>query len=491
MSGNLTKTLLYRLWSVVSYFLMRRFDRIGPVLHESLAISIVKISHSPSVIFGGNGYDVMDKRRVLVEFASNEDKACVETVNDGLDDEDESVMHLILSQANGQVIAEKSAFSSKRVHWVSIPDSVEEVCEKFFYWCKGLSHVTFGELSSLKQIGTGAFYGSGLRESHIPDGVEELCDKCFHQCKRLSRVTFGEASLLKRIGVEAFSECGLRELHIPDSVEEVCDQCFAACGNLSRVTFGQFSSLKRLGVGAFLKSHLEQIRIPDTVEELCDGCFHKCKNLSRVTFGHSSSLKRIGVGCFCGTGLRSFSLPASVVSVGGSLFAQCPLKTLVIRDVNSPFTVVDSLLLSRDCRICYSCIGKLRDVVVPDSVEELCDRCFSWCKSLSRCSFGQSSSLKRIGIAAFAFSDLREIHIPQSVEELCNKCFFFCMGLERITFDESSSLMLVDPDAFRGTALREIRIPPSVQGLVRQIVEPRVRVVLVRPTAETYSSNSE
>ena len=54
---------------------------------------------------------------------------------------------------------------------VSIPDSVEELCDQCFCECKSLSRVTFGESSSLKLIGKEAFCGSGVRESHIPDGV--------------------------------------------------------------------------------------------------------------------------------------------------------------------------------------------------------------------------------------------------------------------------------------------------------------------------------
>ena len=66
--------------------------------------------------------------------------------------------------------------------------------------CKSLSRVTFGEYSSLKMIGHGAFYGSGLEEIDIPDSVEELGDGCFCNCRSLSRVTFGESPSLKLIG---------------------------------------------------------------------------------------------------------------------------------------------------------------------------------------------------------------------------------------------------------------------------------------------------
>ena len=57
--------------------------------------------------------------------------------------------------------------------------------------------------------------------------------------------------------------------------------------------------------------------------------------------------------------------------------------------------------------------------------------------------FGESSSLKRIGVDAFYHSGLIEIRIPDSVEEVCDTCFYMCMNLSRITFGQSSQLRVV------------------------------------------------
>ena len=81
--------------------------------------------------------------------------------------------------------------------------------------------------------------------------------------------------------------------------------------------------------------------------------------------------------------------------------------------------------------------------VVADSIEELCEKCFSLCKSLSRVTFGESSSLKLIGRLAFQGSGVREIHIPDGVEKLYEECFRGCWRLSRVTFGESSSLKLI------------------------------------------------
>ena len=56
---------------------------------------------------------------------------------------------------------------------------------------------------------------------------------------------------------------------------------------------------------------------------------------------------------------------------------------------------------------------------------------------------GRTHSLKLIGKGAFCRSGVVEIHIPDGVEELCEKCFYECESLSCVTFGESSSLKLI------------------------------------------------
>ena len=154
----------------------------------------------------------------------------------------------------------------------------------------------------------------------------------------------------------------------------------------------------------------------------------------------------------------------------------------MICDSNCFFTVFDGLLLSKDQRICYGCIGELERVVVPDSVEEICACCFSWCERLSRVAFGKSSSLKLIGRKAFRGTDVVEIHIPDGVGELCEKCFHWCERLSRVTFGASSSLKLIGERAFLFAGLWEIHCPVGVERLLRDRGHTCIRgQCLVRP----------
>ena len=64
-------------------------------------------------------------------------------------------------------------------------------------------------------------------------------------------------------------------------------------------------------------------------------------------------------------------------------------------------------------------------VTIPADVENIPDEYFADWKNLTRVAIS-GSSLKTIGVRAFAGSGIREIHIPDSVEELCEACFFEC-----------------------------------------------------------------
>ena len=50
------------------------------------------------------------------------------------------------------------------------------------------------------------------------------------------------------------------------------------------------------------------------------------------------------------------------------------------------------------------------------------------------------SSLERIGVRCFQHAHFEEVTIPDSVRELCRECFSFCSSLSRVTFGPSSSL---------------------------------------------------
>ena len=60
-------------------------------------------------------------------------------------------------------------------------------------------------------------------------------------------------------------------------------------------------------------------------------------------------------------------------------------------------------------------LRELRDVLIPNNVRELCDRCFFKCWRLCRVNFGSCSSLELIGVSCFERSGVEAVSIPDSV----------------------------------------------------------------------------
>ena len=159
--------------------LKRRFKWLSDALHERLPFSTAKTTHSLSTVFEGSRYSLGDQQKVIVESEPNGEKSCTET-SDRLkerlyDDVHESVAaYVVVCGVIGENVGLCGSRNTRRARFVSIPDGVEELCEKCFSGCKSLSRVTFGESSSLKLIGKRAFCGRDLLEIHIPDGIERL-----------------------------------------------------------------------------------------------------------------------------------------------------------------------------------------------------------------------------------------------------------------------------------------------------------------------------
>ncbi|HCJ01536.1 MAG TPA: hypothetical protein DHV31_01460, partial [Clostridiales bacterium] len=122
----------------------------------------------------------------------------------------------------------KGAFMNTAIEEITLPVGVTEISEALFEDAKNLNNieangsiVKIGDyafkgtdsltsipdalLSSLKEMGTGAFKESGLRSVALPQSLTEIPAEAFMNAKYLTNVTF--ASSLKKIGDMAFYGC--------------------------------------------------------------------------------------------------------------------------------------------------------------------------------------------------------------------------------------------------------------------------------------------
>lgn len=141
----------------------------------------------------------------------------------------------IVIPAGVTAIEDTAFYGDKRVHTITIPDSVTYIGEGAFGRCKVLEAVQLP--ANIKEIGPSAFIGcEELVELTIPEGVTVIREEAFAGCTKLERLQLPET--LKSIEDFAFSACGeLRTVVIPAGVTSIGRGAFRGCSKLETLIF--------------------------------------------------------------------------------------------------------------------------------------------------------------------------------------------------------------------------------------------------------------
>ena len=429
---------------------------------------------------------------------------------------------------------------------ITIPDSVTEIGNYAFYNCISLSKVKLP--NGLTKIGYSAFrgcinltditissdnknfssvdgvlfskdmstllvYPAGSKRSTyiVPDGVTEIGNDAFYRCTSLSKVQLPNG--LTKIGNYAFRDCiNLTEITIPDSVTSIGRFAFSGCTSLSKVDLPK--NLTGIYSGVFSGcTSLAEITIPDSVTEIGDSAFSDCTSLAEIVI--PDSVTEIGSNAFyCCTALSKVKLPNGLTKIGYSAFRGCiNLTDITISSDNKNFSSVDGVLFSKDMStlLVYPAGSKRSTYIVPDSVTEIGDYTFYYCKNLREITipdsvteigyqaFSGCTSLTEIvipdsvtEIGSFAFSgctSLSKVQLPNGLTKIGDSAFYYCTSLTEITIPDS--VTQIEVSAFSGcTSLKELTIPDSVISIGGYAFSSCTSLakITVSPDNKNYSS---
>lgn len=373
----------------------------------------------------------------------------------------ENITEIIIPQ--GQTCL-TSCLAGSNIEKITIPDSVVELGEGAFEYCKKLKEVVFIGDSKLTEFCSTFYNCFSLQNIIIPRTVKRFSDAAFLGCTALENVFYdgtisdwlsikgGCRSLtsnakhfylkngndyeelidavipdsVTNIGEYAFyGYKGLKSVTLPDGITEINRYAFGGCSELKEINMP--SQLRYIGANAFSSTAITTVVLPEYVREILSGAFAGCSSLTNITipYGVTTMGDEVFYGC---CSLTSVIIPDSVTSIGYSAFYRC---------------------------------DSLTSVTIGNGATSIGYSTFNYCSSLTRVNIG--NSVTSIGERAFNYcSALTSVTIPDSVTSIGESAFYSCSSLTNVTIGNGETS--IGKYAFYGcTSLTSV----TIKGMAR------------------------
>lgn len=163
-------------------------------------------------------------------------------------------------------IGERAFRGCSKLADVSLPSTLREIQAYAFQWCSALTSVVLPTMPAGEELvlGDALFYQSGIETMAFPEGVVTVPYNCFYGCNAFTSVSF--PSTLRKIGSSAFYGVTLADVTIPEGVTDIG-------GAFSQATLGKVNlpSTVTSMSGAFY--HVGVLTVADGVTEIPSSTF--------------------------------------------------------------------------------------------------------------------------------------------------------------------------------------------------------------------------
>ena len=241
-----------------------------------------------------------------------------------------------------------------KITWSQVPQSVEELGDECFYDCAALTSV---DLSKIKKMDTGVFWGTPLTSVEWPAAVTEIPARTFWACGQLTTIKGipgqpGAWDNITKIGENAFNQCtALTTIKLPAELKTIDAQAFRTCINLATVDYGT------------------------KVETIGDGAFWYTRALKKFFF--KGSVKTLGADAFRESGLTCVHLKGDM-TIGKEAFMNCTS----LKYVEFPATSSATQPLTYVAESMFAGCTSLPFITLPSTVTEIKANAFNGCSSL-------------------------------------------------------------------------------------------------------------
>lgn len=224
------------------------------------------------------------------------------------------------------------AFYETRLTSIDIPKGVTSIKNYAFYNSQKLEKADLPD--SLTSIGEYAFHRCfSLQSVKIPAKLTTVSRSAFQSCQSLANLELHDS--ITTIGAYAFGGCAFSELKIPASIRTIAEGAFEMSFNLTKLTLNE--GLEHIGEMAFRQSPIDTLNCPSTLRNIYSNAFRDCTNLRQINL--NEGLTRIESGALANNKATEIVLPSSLEYCAGGAFYDCDsLVTIEARSVMPPNT---------------------------------------------------------------------------------------------------------------------------------------------------------
>ena len=257
--------------------------------------------------------------------------------------------------------------------------ALQLIGSRCFENCTGLETVDFTGLTRLEQMGDYVFRGcTGMSKLLLPDQLGEIGKGMCYGCTELAELC---ALGITSVGEEWFYQCqSLKSTSSyinADNLTDIGDRAFAYCTSFAGLT--NIPNMRSIGSQAFMGClSMKEVILPENLESMGEECFRDCVALESVELnGRLPAVSR-----YCFYGCRNLvkvefspQQKAALKVIGVQAFAQCTsLESMDFGDMK---------LLGQMGAETFEGCSFLTIVKMPESLEQVPDRCFAGCNNLS------------------------------------------------------------------------------------------------------------